>query len=86
MWENIDSVYDTATTISSTTAAPGVVHKHTLAEVDDIVGTGKTISSMLIGCLTRLGSTDTYTGKAYLLESDFHIRFNALGSRQEYVK
>lgn len=88
VWANISNVFSSVTLISSTTAAPGVVHQHTYTDVDEIAGTGMLISSMVIGCLTRRGASgsDTYTGKAHLLEGDFHIKFDTVGSRKENEK
>lgn len=53
-----------------------------------INGNSKTLSSMLICRIFRATShaDDTYTGKAGLLQIDFHIEYDADGSRQLYIK
>lgn len=53
-----------------------------------ISGTDKTLSSMLICRVFRAvtHADDTYTGTVGLLQIDFHIEYDADGSRQLYVK
>ena len=88
MWENVNGVFSTTVLITSTTAAPGVINQHTIAGVDDLLATDRKISSMIIGCLTRRGASgdDTFTGKARLLEADFHIKWDTTGSKKLFTK
>jgi len=45
------------------------------------------VSSMLICSLTRdVSVASDYSSNIYLMESDFHYRFNSPGSREEYLK
>jgi hypothetical protein len=42
---------------------------------------------MFICSLTRdTGVATPYTSAVYLMEADFHYRFDAPGSREEYIK
>ena len=86
------SIYGTigATTSTTTTIeSGGVAFKHQLAMFDDIDGSDLGLSSMIICRLTRLGTdaADTFTGKAFVLEFDFHFEIDTPGgSYDEYSK
>lgn len=66
-----------------------VAGDHYLTELPTITGTSKTISSMLVGRIfrdaTEAGLPDSYNQDAGLLEIDFHIQKDALGTVTEYV-
>ncbi len=85
---NINGTFGETTTISVTDAADGTAYKHQLCEFSPIVMTGMTFSSMMICSLYRDGGegADDYDEWASLLEMDFHIEFNSMGSEQEYYK
>ena len=89
-WANWSEAFPAETTATVVVAAPEVADVHTKADIiETISGTGKTISSMLLCSLSRLGGDveDTYNAKdAYLLEVDFHYQKDTLGSRTETVK
>ena len=93
VWSNINGTYGNTTIIHGDTATLDedlVAGKHYLTELGTITGTGKTLSSMLVGRVYRdaaaaLG-TDDYDDDAGLLEIDFHYEIDAPGSRSEYIK
>ena len=86
-WANKDGTFSAPTTIKSTAIqAGGVAWVHKYSEFADIDGTGKNISSMLICRLFRLGTDDTYEHDAALLEMDFHIFMDTIGSDEELTK
>jgi hypothetical protein len=78
-----------ATTIfalSDATNMDAVTHK--TAYFTPIVGTGKTISSVILMKLYRNSSdaADTYTGLAYFIEFDIHYQSDTPGSRTQGAK
>lgn len=90
-WANIDGTFGTETTILTTIAAPGVggTDLHKIAELAaTISATGKTISSVMLCSLARLGAdgADTYGSVIYGLSLDFHYQKDALGSRTATAK
>lgn len=82
-WANIAGNFPAETPIYAVGAAGIVADHHIMTNYDAIVGTGKTISSMLLCKLQRNSSNalDTYTGSAYLLEIDFHYQKDDIGSK-----
>ena len=84
----MDGTFPASTKITVVDPADGTVLKHQKAKFSAISGSGKTISSMLIGRLTRLTSSgsDTFTGDAYGIELDFHHQVDAFGSDAEFTK
>ena len=87
-WANIGGVFPTETEYTVDAAAPAVADTHSLAELGELDGTGKTLSSMIVCSLSRNSShaNDTLTGKdAYLLEIDFHYEIDSFGSDNEYT-
>ncbi|MBE0423144.1 MAG: hypothetical protein IBX66_04320 [Lutibacter sp.] len=98
-WANLGEVLGTTQIIygsskTSLIGGPASANTHLITafaggESDGgINGNGKTLSSMLICRIFRATShaDDTYTGKAGLLQIDFHIEYDADGSRQFYIK
>lgn len=92
-WANIGEVFGNTTTIYGDTTIfnePIVRSKHYLTTLPVIDATGKTLSSMIQCRVFRdaagKGGNDSYTGLAGLLEIDFHIEIDALGSNSEYTK
>lgn len=88
-WANINGEFPTETTVPVTVPAPNVLDRHGLIEIaSTITGTGKTLSSCIIGSIARLGGhgDDDYDDVILLVSADFHILRDAIGSRQETVK
>lgn len=87
-WANIDATFAAPTTISIVDAADGTAWKHQKAQFAAIVGSGKTLSSMLVCRLFRdpADAADTYAHDAAFLQFDVHYEIDTLGSRQETVK
>ncbi len=88
IWVNVNGTTPGSTSVTVTDAGDGVALKQQKAIFAALDGTGKTISSVLTGRLTRLTShiDDDFTGIAYGLEIDFHFEMNTIGSRQPLVK
>lgn len=82
-WANNEIAFSAPTTISVIDAADGTAWKHQKAFFSPIVGTGKTISSMLVCRLYRnpTDAEDTYGSDAAFLEIDFHFEQDTLGSQ-----
>ncbi|MFA5037701.1 MAG: hypothetical protein WC479_11060 [Candidatus Izemoplasmatales bacterium] len=82
-WANNGVAFAAPTTITVTGAAGGTAWMHNKHYFSDIVGTGKTISSMLICRLYRnpADAADTYEHDAALLEFDFHYEMDSVGSQ-----
>ena len=88
-WTNVnDTDAGTFTTLNVLDAGDGTAYKHQVVNFDEIAGTGKKISSLLIIKFSRQGSegTDTYTGDALFREFDVHYQKDGFGSDEEYVK
>jgi hypothetical protein len=98
-WANLEEVLGNTNIIygsskTSLIGAPANANKHLITAFNGggadsgIDGSEKTLSSMLICRVFRatLHADDTYAGKAGLLQIDFHIEYDADGSRQLYVK
>jgi hypothetical protein len=87
-WQNIWGAFDSMTTYNTGDVSYGYDNYHQMSVDTTISGTGKKISSMIIGRITRTdtGSDDTWAGTAtghlpLLLEVDFHYQKDTLGSR-----
>lgn len=90
-WANINAEFGATSTTSTavTIASPNTARRHQLIElVASITGTGKSLSSILLCSLSRLGGdgADDYDDVIYLIGVDFHLQKDALGSRQEVIK
>ena len=88
-WANINAAFPTETLLAVADANSTTLDYHNMTELPDIVGTGKTLSSMLLCELRRNSSNvlDTFAGKdAYLLEFDVHFQMDTPGSQQEFSK
>lgn len=82
-WADYNAVFLAEQTIYAVGAAGTTTDFHNRTYFSEISGAGKHISSMLLCKLQRNSSdaTDTYNGKSvYLLEIDFHVKLDALGS------
>jgi len=64
------------------------IAQNALLEFPNIVGTGKTLSSMLMTRLYRdaADAADTFEGSVWLKSIDVHYQQDAMGSNQEYSK
>jgi hypothetical protein len=89
-WANIDGTFP-----APSNSGKVVVPSHTTADYHDIAqiiasisGSGKTVSSILICSISRLGAdgTDDYDNGIYLVSGDFHFQKDTMGSRQQLVK
>lgn len=88
-WTNVgDTDAGSWTTIYVVDPGDGTAYKHQIAAFEEIVGTGKTISSILSIEISRQGGegTDTYTADALFKEFDIHYEVDSNGSDEEYVK
>ncbi len=84
-WANIDGTFGVSATADMTDTCTGVDHAHLMTPAVDIPGTGKTISSMLVGRIYR-DTGDSWVGtlsgqRPILLEIDFHFEQDTIGSR-----
>lgn len=91
-WANLNATFSAATTISAynTTdnASDVIAHMQKITALPSISGAGKTLSSVLLIRIYRLGTdvNDTYGQDAGIIQIDFHIEKDTEGSRTEYVK
>lgn len=91
-WISINGVEAGETTITGTkTISSGAANNgNCILAIDSsaMAGTGQGISSIIYGRLYRdpADGADTFGASVWLKSVDLHIRHDALGSRQEYVK
>jgi hypothetical protein len=87
-WANIDGTFPTATSETLTFAAAGTTDKHVIHAFSNISGTGKTISSVLLCSISRLGAdaADTYANVIYAVNADFHMEINSCGAKTATTK
>ena len=100
-WKNITDVFGTSQFVFGNTPAHSgdlIAKRHYITELrsdgtetgDQIIGTGKTLSSMLMCRFFRDATgalaTDDYDDEAAVLEIDFHYQRDSFGSDQEYTK
>jgi hypothetical protein len=92
-WANIDGTFGAIATADLSDTCNGVDWEHNLSPEVELVGTSKTISSMLICNIKRTdtGADDTWVGTAsgslpLLLEVDFHFKQDTLGSNDASSK
>lgn len=92
VWQNVGEEAPTnTTTIYTTEVMPSenlIGYKHYLSAFDAITGKGKKISSCLSCRIFRdaANAADDFAGDAGLIEIDFHIEMDTIGSNKEYVK
>jgi len=60
--------------------------KQALTSFGDLVGTGKTLSSMICVYLVRTAAGDSYGANVNLYEIDVHYQRDTLGSRERFIK
>jgi hypothetical protein len=88
-WSNINAAIPAESTASATIDVQSLsADTHYRGQiVGTITGTSKNISSMLICSLTRdVSVANDYASSAYLMEVDFHVPMNTIGSRQPGTK
>ncbi len=91
-WVDMDGSFSGTTTIYGEESFTDTADKHTVTDLTTIDGSGHTaLISMLVCRLFRNSShaNDTYdsgSALALLLEIDFHIEMDMIGSRQAWVK
>jgi hypothetical protein len=92
VWQNIgEAAPVSTTTIYTSTTTPTenfIGNKHYISPFNGIDGTGKTISSMLSCRIFRdaANSIDDFTDAAGLMEIDFHVEMDTIGSNEEWIK
>jgi hypothetical protein len=87
-WGNVTGVFPTSTTVTVTNSGAITQYEHRLIEFPDIVGTSKTVSSIIAVTVQRTGSDgyDVYDDVIGLVGFDVHYRVDTLGSTSEFVK
>lgn len=93
-WVSVGGKFPNTTIITGTTVATpntGSIEakEHIITPIGSgIIGTGKTLSSMLVCRLFRnsSASTDDFSGSVGLLEIDFHYQIDSDGSNEQYTK
>jgi hypothetical protein len=88
-WSNIDGAIPVETTTTQTIDVQSQsANTHYRGQIiSAITGTSKNISSMLICSLTRDTTVaNDYASSVYLMEVDFHVPMNTIGSRQPGTK
>lgn len=85
---NPGATFGTSATVAMTpTAAPGIVGRHMMTELVEIVGTGIKIGAIVKFRIFRQnGGTDTFTGNAFLESLGVHYEADTTGSREETAK
>ena len=78
----------TASTVVSATPDNDTANEHLITAFDDIDGSGKEISDMLLMRFSRIGgdAADTYGADARLLEFDIHYQIDGNGSTERFNK
>lgn len=86
-WRNVGDVSAAMTNLTLLTVeTSGTANKIRYSAFDSIDGTTKGLSSILEFSLQRVGTADTFTGNARLIEFDIHYQLDSRGSRQETAK
>ena len=86
-WVNVTGVWTAAPGTVLTVEEAPTAYKHEKSGFGEVVGTGKTISSMLAGRIRRItnGAVE-YGGDVFLSWFDCHLRLDARGSSQVFTK
>lgn len=86
-WANANAVFPSDTVVPVTKAiAASSLGKHLVHSLTAIDGTGFNPSSMLLFCLSRLGTdvADTYAASVYVMEFDIHYQVGRHGTAVEF--
>jgi hypothetical protein len=93
LWVNVAGTFGNTTVVYAEDPIPTVgpsptAYQHVISAFPEIVGTGQTLSSMLICRVFRDGThiNDSYNNSAFLLQFDFHYQIDSDGSNEEYTK
>jgi len=75
-------------TSAITDYADGTINDHKLVDFANLEMPGKTLSSIILWRISRIGGSgsDTYSDDARLLEFDIHYQIDGFGSNEEYIK
>ena len=81
-WQNMQGVFGETKTVYSYNPVESLANKHIYQSFGLISGKGKEVSSMLVCRIFRDAANplDTYNHDVGLLEVDFHIKNNSIGS------
>jgi len=93
-WADIGATFPAETTLTATRDVQNdTADDHILMDLGDVLSSNRVtngsagVSSMLICSLERdVSVANDYASSVYLIEADFHYRFNAPGSKEEYIK
>lgn len=92
-WANVEGTFGAMVEADLSDACNGANWEHNITPEVKITGTNKKISSMLLCVVTRIdtGTDDTWSSalvgeQPLLLEVDFHIPVDSIGSSQIYAK
>jgi hypothetical protein len=89
-WANIDAAFPAASNSGNkTVASPTTANLHDMEVlITPISGAGKTVSSVLLCSISRLGGdgSDSYDNVIYLVSCDFHYQKDTIGSRSRLTK
>lgn len=88
-WASVGSNFPAAATSETLNfASPTTADRHALHTFTDIVGTGQTISSVLLCSISRIGenAADTYGSDIYAISADFHVEKDTMGSKTATAK
>lgn len=85
---NVNDAFPVTTTIYTTSDSPTVTYKHTIVSFTaPIDGSAiDSVSTMLLCRIFRDVSNDTFNDDVFLLELDFHIQLDQIGSDGIYTK
>jgi hypothetical protein len=85
---NVSGTMANAATLTLADAGDGTQDKHQLAAFSAISGTGLGISAAILARIMRDGNggSDTFTGKACLMDLDIHFEKDTVGSDTSTVK
>jgi len=82
----VGSVFPATTTVTYNASSGGVADAHLLTTICTISGTSLNISSVIHFRLFRNGSTDAFTGNAFLHRIGVHYQVDTIGSTQQTAK
>jgi len=92
-WTNVNAAFSGTTTYDLSDTCTGTDDQHEITSDVLIDGTGQKISSILMVRIYRsdTGTDDTWSSgtaanSPALIECDFHVPVNTMGSRQEFIK
>lgn len=80
-WANIGDPFPAATIIAASFVPTASIYDHEMVQLSHVVGTGKKLSSMIVGRVSRVPSdpVDTAGFAWYGVSFDFHAQFQGIG-------